>query len=51
MKFAIGPAATTAARFHTGCAKNETRFSSGFIAAMARRSGVLATLSSPWKRT
>ncbi len=47
MKLAIGPAATTAARFQTSWAKNETARSDSGIAALASKFGSLAALASP----
>ena len=51
MKFASGPAATTAKRFQSGAKwNNPTRSASG-VAANLSGSGTLAALSSPSKRT
>ena len=47
MKFAIGPATTTAARGATGLWIKLTSFSASLIAAAASWSGTLAAFSSP----
>ena len=51
MKLATGPAATTAARFQTGWAKNETARSLSGILRAAVSSVPPAAVASPWNFT